>query len=84
MLEQLKKDRLSLDILKYMVLLGDKAIIQESLNSVEQQIQFIAKDEELIRLSPSGEMLNGYAFLPPDEKICPTDKIKGLIKYKAI
>ena len=53
MLEQLKKDRLSLDILKYMVLLGDKAIIQESLNSVEQQIQFIAKDEELIRLSPS-------------------------------
>ena len=84
MLEQLKKDRLSLDILKYLVLLGDRALIQESLNSVEQQIQYIVKDEELIRLSPSEEMLNGYAFLPPDEKICPTDKIKGLIKYKAI
>jgi hypothetical protein len=65
---------------KYQVSIGMKRMIQDDIEMFEQCLQTILPNEELVRLSPSGEMLNGYAKLPPDEKTPDNITVWDLLK----
>lgn len=65
---------------KYQVDIAMKRLIQDDIEMLEQMLQTIKPDEELVRLSPSGEALYGYALLPVDERVHPNISLRDLIK----
>lgn len=78
----LRLTRNEINNIKYLVSPSLRALLQDDLNMIEQEMQRIRPDEEMVRLSPADEQLNGYAILPPEERIPKTVKKWKLIFAK--
>lgn len=79
-IKELKENIQFCQNVKYQVDIAMKRLIQDDIEMLEQMLQTIKPDEELVRLSPSGEALYGYALLPVDERVHSNISLRDLIK----